>query len=164
MGDEAAHWLSQYLNVPCRLVFMPESTRRSIDADYSGVSDTVSFADGFPILLISEASLAELSTRLKRPVSMSRFRPNIVISGCDAFAEDGWKSIRINEVEFSVAKACARCSMPTIDQNTAEIDREIMTGLAEFRRAKDKQIYLGQNLINQGEGTIHVGDEVLISD
>jgi uncharacterized protein YcbX len=163
IGNRVAQWMSRFLSRPCRLVFMPETTKRPVDPDFGDVKDIVSFADGFPVLLISEASLAQLSARLNRPVAMSRFRPNIVVSGCEAFAEDSWNSIQINGVDFRVAKPCARCSMPTIDQDSGQVDREVMTKLAEFRRAADGKIYLGQNLINQGDGLVHVADEVLIT-
>jgi len=163
MGGEATAWLSEFLGRTCRLVFMPETTRRSVDSAYSNDGDTVSFADGFPILLISEASLAELSRQMQKSVAMSRFRPNIVISGCEAFAEDDWNSIRIGGIDFDITKPCARCSMPTIDQGNAEVNREIMTTLAKFRRAPDGQIYFGQNMINRGNGEIKVGDEVIVA-
>ena len=163
MGSRIAEWMSQFLGRACRLVYMPESTRRPVNPEYGEANDTVSFADGFPLLLISEASLAELSSRLGRAVEMNRFRPNIVVSGCEAFAEDDWNSIEINGVEFNVATPCARCSMPTIDQYTGQIDRSIMTTLGAFRRAEDGHIYFGQNLIQQGDGKISVADEVLVS-
>lgn len=163
MGSRVAQWLSRFLSRPCRLVYMPETAERPVDPDYADAKDVVSFADGFPVLLISEASLAQLSARLNRPIAMSRFRPNIVVSGCEAFAEDSWGSIQINGVDFRVAKPCARCSMPTIDQDSGQVDRDVMTKLAEFRRAADGKIYLGQNLINQSDGLIHVADEVLIT-
>ncbi|MBV1914582.1 MAG: MOSC domain-containing protein [Pseudomonadales bacterium] len=163
MGNRVAEWMSQFLGRSCRLVYMPESTRRPVNPEYAGAKDTVSFADGFPLLLISEASLAELSDRLERPVEMNRFRPNIVVSGCQAFAEDSWDSIQINGIDFNVAAPCARCSMPTIDQYTGQIDREIMTTLGKFRRAEDRHIYFGQNLIHRGDGKISVADEVLIT-
>lgn len=162
MGDEVAHWLSEYLSTTCRLVHMPETTRRPTDPGFSSEGDTVSFADGFPLLLISEASLSELSDRIGREVEMNRFRPNIVVSGCDAFAEDLWGVVQIGGVEYTVAKPCARCSMPTIDQETGKVDRDVMTTLASFRRKPDGQIYLGQNLISRGDGVVNIGDELQV--
>ena len=163
MGSRVAEWMSRFLGRSCRLVYMPESTRRSVKSNYGGGGNTVSFADGFPLLLISEASLGALSSRLGRSVAMNRFRPNIVVSGCEAFEEDSWASIQVNGINFDIAESCARCSIPTIDQSTGQVDREIMTKLGEFRRADDRKIYFGQNLIHQGNGLISVTDKVVIT-
>lgn len=158
-GDGAAAWLSEVLATDCRLVYMPDETRRAVDPDYAKKGETVSFADGFPLLLISEASLGALNERLPHAVPMNRFRPNLVVSGCGPFAEDGWSRIRIGAVEMDVAKACSRCAIPSIDQATGERDRYINRALAEFRRF-DRQILFGQNLLYQGGGELRRGDPV----
>lgn len=158
-GDEAAAWLSGYLGSNCRLVYMPEDTLRRVDGAYACEGETVSFADGFPLLLISQASLDELNRRLPAPVPMNRFRPNLVVSGCGPFDEDGWRRIRIGEMAFDVAKACSRCVIPSIVQESGERDPDINRALAAFRRV-DGQILFGQNLLYQQTGSLRVGDSV----
>lgn len=144
-GNDAAQWCQQYLQLPCRLVYMPETAQRLADPEYARPGQRVSFADGFPLLLISHASLDELNRRLPEPVPMNRFRPNIVVSGCQPFAEDEWRRIQIGDQVFSVAKPCSRCVMPSIDQATGARDRDINRVLASFRRWEG-QIWFGQNL------------------
>jgi uncharacterized protein YcbX len=158
-GDEVADWLFEALSLPCRLVYMPDDARRQVAPLYARRGELVSFADGFPLLLISEASLADLNARLEQPVPMNRFRPNLVVTGCEAFAEDRWQRIRIGEIEFDVAKPCARCVMPSIDQATAQRDPQINRVLASYRR-RDGQVYFGQNLLYPDFGELAVGDTV----
>jgi MOSC domain-containing protein len=160
-GEEAAAWLSEQLGTSCRLTFMPEHSVRPVDTSYASAGETVGFADAFPLLLISQASLDDLNARLPEPVPMNRFRPNLVVDGCEAFAEDSWRQIRIGELTFDVANACARCVMPSIVQESAERDPHINRVLAKYRR-RDGQIYFGQNLLYQAFGTLAVGDEVEI--
>ncbi len=163
-GAAAADWLSHYLGTSCRLVYMPDHSKRYVDTDYAAAGETVSFADGFPLLLISQTALDELNARLPSPVPMDRFRPNIVIEDCPPHAEDSWQRIRIGTMEFDVAKPCARCVMPSIDQATAGKDPDILRTLAAYRRWQDdsgtRQIFFGQNLLDRGEGTIRTGDSV----
>ncbi len=158
-GDAAADWLFESLGLPCRLVYMPDDAQRRVAPLYARRGETVSFADGFPLLLISEASLADLNARLDQPVPMNRFRPNLVVSGCDAFDEDRWQQIRIGGLVFDVAKPCSRCVMPSIDQATGQRDPQINRVLASYRRL-DGQVYFGQNLLYAGGGTVTVGDSV----
>ncbi len=160
-GDQAADWLTRFLGTECRLVFMPDDSRRPVNKLYAHNDELVSFADGFPLLLISEASLQDLNTRLSSTVAMNRFRPNIVVSGCDAFAEDDWKKIRIGDIELSVAKACSRCVMPSINQETGKKHREINRVLASYRR-RDGAIFFGQNLLFDRQGLVSLGDRVEI--
>lgn len=158
-GDEAATWASAQFGVSCRLVFMPEETVRRVDGAWASAGETVGFADGFPLLLISRASLDDLNARLPAPVPMNRFRPNLVVTGCDPFAEDGWRRIRIGTMTFDVAKPCSRCVIPSIVQETAARDPHINRALAGFRR-RDGQIFFGQNLLYQARGSLAVGDAV----
>lgn len=163
-GDEAAAWLSEHFQRPLRLVHMPEDSHRAVDPDYARHGETVSFADGFPLLLLSESSLDELNPRLSVPVTLDRFRPNLVVSGCPPHAEDGWRRIRIGDVEFSVAKPCARCAVPSLDQMTGEKHPDILRALAGYRRREDRQVYFGQNLLYSQPGTLRVGDAVEVLD
>lgn len=160
---EVNRWFSDFLGLDCQLVEMPDTTLRSVDPKYAmhNGEDIVSFADGYPFLLIGEGSLADLNSRLAMPVPMNRFRPNFVVSGSDAFAEDTWKKVRIGETVFHLVKPCGRCVMPTIDQETGVKDgKEPLKTLASFRTVNGKVLF-GQNLIAENPGgVIRVGDEV----
>lgn len=158
-GEQAAQWLTQYLKVSCRLVFMPDSTRRPVDPQYARQHEQVSFADGFPLLLVSEASLGELNHRLTAPVNMDRFRPNIVVRGCEAFAEDRWQRIAVAGIEFTVAKPCSRCIIPAINPLSGQKNSEILQVLREFRQ-RDNAVFFGQNLLHHDVGLLAIGDVV----
>ncbi len=165
-GVEINEWLSDILEARCRLVRMPDDSVRPVDAAYAiRADDRVSFADGFPFLLIGESSLGDLNSRLETPVPMDRFRPNLVVSGAEAFAEDDWKRIRIGETVFHVVKPCSRCVITTIDQaEGVKTGVEPLRTLAEFRtfeRNGAKKILFGQNLIAENVGgSLRVGDRV----
>ncbi len=160
-ASATAHaWMSQYLGIDCRLVYMPEDSIRLVNQKYAtDPTDHVSFADGFPFLLISQASLDDLNQRLESPLPMNRFRPNFVVIGCAPFAEDTWKRIRIGTMEFHLVKPCARCIVTTVDQQTANRGQEPLRTLAQYRM-QDGKILFGQNLVSVGEGQISVGDAV----
>ena len=161
-GEEAAAWLSAWLGEPARLVHMPDEVRRPVDPKYAVPGDIVSFADGFPWLLISEGSLADLNRRLERPIPMERFRPNLVVAGCDPFAEDTWKRIRIGEAVFRIVKPCARCVVTTIDHERGTADGpEPLRTLATYRRVGDGVMF-GQNLLADHAGRLRVGADVEI--
>ncbi len=132
--SEVNEWFSEVLGVSVALVYMPDSTFRQVDRQFADYRQRVSFADGFPFLLISEASLADLNSRLESPVPMSRFRPNLVVSGCEPFEEDQWRRIRIGGVEFDVVKPCSRCVMTTIDEATLRKGQEPLRTLATYRK------------------------------
>ncbi len=156
-------WFSAWLDKPVQLVQMTEDIHRPVNPDYGQPGDEVSFADGFPLLLIGEASLADLNRRLARPVSMRRFRPNVVIAGAEPYAEDTWVRLRIGEVEFEGVKNCSRCVFTTVDPETGtkSPDGEPLKTLQTYRLGEGG-IYFGQNLIPRSGGTIRVGDEVAI--
>jgi len=154
-------WLSAYLGVPCRLVYMPETSRRNVDPNYANEGETVSFADGFPLLLTSEQSLADLNARLTFSIGMERFRPNLVVDGSTPFAEDEWKRIRVGSVDFIVAKPCSRCVIPTIDPATGRKQPEVFKTLKAFRQ-RGGEVFFGQNLLPVGAGSLQVGDVVEI--
>lgn len=157
VGEEADQWFGGFLGARCRLVYLPESSVRIVRQDYGRSGDQVGLADGFPFLLISEASLENLNGRLEKPLPMNRFRPNLVVRSCPAHAEDRWSRIRIGEMEFRVVKPCARCAIPTIDQQTAGRGKEPLRTLATYRRFSGKVLF-GQNLIHDSTGTLKVGD------
>jgi uncharacterized protein YcbX len=158
-GEEAAQWFSQFLGQDCRLVRIGAAYDRPVK---SNADAQVSFADGYPLLLISEASLADLNDRLPEPIPMNRFRPNLVVSGCDAYAEDTWQQIRINQILFDINKACERCAITTTDQATGtRSSTEPLKTLATYRRVKNGVIF-GRNVIHRSQGEIHTGSEVEI--
>jgi len=156
-------WLMQIMGEPCHLVYMAADEIRACDLTYAQQGDRTSFADGFPLLVISQASLDELNTRLERPVSMRRFRPNFVVKGCEAFAEDTWKTMKINDIVFRVVKPCSRCIITTIEPETGKkTGAEPLKTLATYRKQGNKVMF-GQNIIHNNLGICAVGDEVKIS-
>lgn len=160
-GDDAAHWLSQFMDKPVRLVFFPENEVRQCDLRYARQGDITAFSDGFPYLLISQASLDDLNSRLEAPVEMKRFRPNLVISGSAPFAEDDWKRIRIGDTHFRLVKPCSRCVIPSIDPASGEKSPEPTRTLAGYRR-RDNKIFFGQNVVAEGSGQLEIGMPVEI--
>jgi uncharacterized protein YcbX len=161
MGDAAAAWFTAYLGVTARLYYMPADSVRTVDPAYARHGDRVGFADGFPLLLTAQSSLEQINAALPQPIGMERFRPNVVISGAAAFAEDEWRRVRIGAVEFDVVKPCSRCVIPSIDVQTAEKQPIVAQTLARLRRRGDA-VYFGQNLIQRGEGAIALGDRVTV--
>jgi uncharacterized protein YcbX len=161
VGVEYDLWFSEKLGFKVFLVKMAESTLRKVDPKYAKNSETVSFADGMPYLIIGQSSLDELNSRLNNPVSMNRFRPNIVFSGGRPFGEDQMNSIRIGELDFSLIKPCARCMLTTIDQATAEKGKEPLKTLASYRTFGNRVLF-GQNMVAMSKGKIKVGDPLVI--
>jgi hypothetical protein len=154
-------WLGEYLGTECRLVYMPEATRRPTNPEHGGPGHVVSFADGYPFLVTSEDSLAELNARLARPLPMNRFRPNLVISGAGAWAEDGWKEFRVGEARLRMAKPCGRCQVTTTDQATGEVTGpEPLATLATFRTHPEFGTCFGMNAVPVDCATLRVGDTV----
>ena len=164
-GPEGDAWFSAYLGRPVRLVYLDDPTRRPVDPEYGRDGDVVSFADGYPLLLTSTASLDELGRWLTedggQPVPMTRFRPNAVVTGAPPWAEDHWRRIRIGTVEFRVVKPCGRCVVTTTDQITGEVGSQPLKMLGRRRRF-GKQLVFGQNMIPDAPGVIRVGDPVEI--
>lgn len=161
-GEASSIWLSDFLGTKVSLVRMKNRFVRPVTSEYATSADQqVGFADGFPFLLISQESLDDLNQKLEASVLMNRFRPNIVISGCKAFSEDDWRSIRIGNVQFDIVKPCSRCVMVSIDQEDASLSKEPMRTLTLYRQ-KGKKILFGQNLVHHSTGVIRVGDKVEI--
>ena len=150
-------WLSQALEGDYRLIYMPDDSRRVVNPKYVPQEAITSFTDGYPFLVISEASLEYLNDRLETPVGMERFRPNLVIRGVAAHIEDNFEKIKIGDIPFEGAKRCPRCQVPTIDQKTGEKGRQPMLTLARYRLF-DEDILFGMNMVHRGQGVIKVGD------
>jgi uncharacterized protein YcbX len=161
VSKEADRWFSNALGTNCQLVFMPETTERQVDLKYAQPKDITSFSDGFPFLIASEASLQDLNTRLDIPVSIERFRPNLVVSGTLPWEEDNWTSLAIGGAHFYSTKPCGRCQVITIDPKTAEIGKEPLKTLATFRR-KEQKVLFGLNAcwdyLQSSEECVRVGD------
>ena len=159
-GEEAAEWFSDWLGSEARLVHIADGYRRRLNPEYAvNADDHTGFADGYPILLTSDEGLQDLNSRLETPLPMNRFRPNLVVKGCEPFAEDTWNRIRIGGVDLAVVKPCARCVVTTIDKNTLETSREPLKTLAKYRKHKLGVIF-GQNVIPLNEGSLQLGMSV----
>ncbi|MCE2820984.1 MAG: MOSC domain-containing protein [Saprospiraceae bacterium] len=142
-------WFSEVLRAPVRLVYMPDTSRRRADGRYAPAGQLVSFADGFPYLIIGAAALNELNRQLTEPVPMNRFRPNIVFTGGNSHDEDRWSDLHIGNQPFRCVKPCARCVMVTTDQATAQKSAEPLKTLSQYRRRGNKVLF-GQNMIWTG--------------
>jgi uncharacterized protein len=168
-GAGADAWLSGTLDHAVRLVWLDDPTRRPVEPGYSLTTDRVSFADGYPLLVANSASLDALndliaeSGSLEGPLPMTRFRPNLVVSGAPAWAEDGWLGgrIQVGDVIFRAPKSCARCVVTTTDQETGERGREPLRTLARHRRIGQGLLF-ATNLIPDTTGTVAVGDPVVL--
>jgi uncharacterized protein len=159
-GEEAASWFSDWLGTEVRLVHIADGYKRMVNESYAvNEDDHTGFADGYPILLASEEGLYDLNSHLESPVPMNRFRPNLVVKGCEPFAEDTWNRIRIGEVELAVVKPCARCVVTTIDKETLEQSQEPLKTLGKYRKHKLGAIF-GQNVIPLNGGSIRLGMNV----
>jgi hypothetical protein len=164
-GALAAQWVSDYLRLPARLVRMADAFVRPVDPTYARTPAQTGFSDGYPLLLISEASLADLNERLigrgKAAIPMHRFRPNIVVTGCEAYAEDGWSEFTIAGLPFEGVKLCARCAITTVDPAMGSIPdvQEPLATLATYRKAT-RGVLFGQNVIHRELGRISIGDLV----
>ncbi len=163
-GALASEWLSQYLGVECYLVHMANDFVREKKKSYGRFE----FADSYPFLIVSEESLEDLNEKIAanggQEISMDRFRPNIVVNGCAAFAEDSWAKVTIGEVDFDVVRPCIRCPIPTIDQKNSQRGKEPLKTLASYRKValggKKSGVIFAQKAVHLNSGLIAVGDEV----
>ncbi len=155
--------LGDALGEPCRLVWMHDTAARPTDPAHAPEGSTVSFADAFPVLLCTTASLDALNGWLPSPITMGRFRPNLIVDGASAWDEDRWRRIRIGEVAFTVAKPSDRCIVTTIDPETGERPdkTEPLRTLGRYRR-DDRGVMFGQNLVPENAGRLRIGDAVEI--
>jgi uncharacterized protein len=161
-GENPARWFSEFLGCAASLVHMPRTSMRPANPAYAPEGTRVSFVDAYPLLLISEASLADLNQRLSVALPMNRFRPNLMVAGAEPYDEDRWTVIDISGISFTVVKPCERCVITTTDQMTAHRGIEPLRTLATYRRVQGK-ILFGQNLVHQGAGELRVGDPVILN-
>lgn len=159
VSEEANNWFTDALQMEARLVYMPDNTTRRVDEQYALDEEIVSFADGYPFLLIGQSSLDDLNSRLPEAIPMNRFRPNFVVTGGEPFEEDTWNNFTIGSIDFRAAKPCARCVVTTIDQATAEKSAEPLRTLSGYRLINNKVMF-GQNLVHTHHGLLRVGDQV----
>jgi uncharacterized protein len=162
IAEGAGVYLSRFLEAPVRLVHLHDAAARRLDPSFGRAEDRVSFADGYPLLITSTASLADLNRRLSSPVAMDRFRANLVVDGAPPWAEDTWRRVRIGGMAFRVVKPCARCAIPTLDPLTGEPadGNEPLRALAAFRRDARGGVIFGQNVIPDDIGRLNVGASV----
>lgn len=164
LGESGANdALSRFCGESFRFVYMPDETFRRVDEKRVGEYRRVGFADGFPFLIANLSSLDELNTRLERPVTIRRFRPNIVIEGAEPWAEDDWRELRIGARQFRLVKPCSRCIMTTVDPDRGVKDPSVqpLRTLTGYRRTAEGVIF-GMNAIHDQPGRIRVGDPVSI--
>ncbi len=159
VSPEADRWFSRMLGIPCRLVYMPEDSRRHVDPAYAVNGEITSFSDGYPILAIFQESLDDLNARLAEKIPMDRFRPNLVLKGGNPYDEDRLGAFRIGNTMFRGAKPCARCVVTTIDQQQGTASSEPLKTLSTYRQMNHKVIF-GQNILVNGTGQIRVGDGI----
>ncbi|MGC1307549.1 MAG: MOSC N-terminal beta barrel domain-containing protein [Phormidesmis sp.] len=169
---DSKQWFTQFLGADCQLVYMPDHSLRPTDHGKFGEKSIVSFADAYPYLLISEASLAALNHKLieqqSPPITIKRFRPNLVVKGCDMpHAEDAWRQIRIGEAMFDLPKLCARCSIPNVDPRTGDRSKEPTKTLSTYRYW-NSGIWFGQNCVQHLDSgmtelsTLRIGDAIAV--
>lgn len=160
-SQTANDWLSAFLEKECRLVYQPDDAVRLVDPDYANPNDRIYFSDGFPFLIISEASMTALNHEMNENFSITRFRPNLVVSGCNPYEEDTWRTIRIGTIDFRLPKPCSRCSIPTIDPLTGQSGKEPLATLNRTRKW-NKQVFFGQNALHDATGELHVNDPLAV--
>jgi uncharacterized protein YcbX/ferredoxin len=167
-STKANSWFSDYLQRPCQLLYFGQVSSRVRKANTDN-ERKVAFADGYPLLLISQASLDDLNQRLiasdQKTVSMANFRPNIVIENCLPFAEDGWQYIHIGEIKFKVSKPCERCILTTVNPGNGikDAQQQPLSTLKTYRQTSNGAVLFGQNLIPLTSGRINQGDKLTVS-
>lgn len=163
VGGAVGEWLGALLGVEVSLVFMPEDTVRPVDEGYAPPGRRVGFADAFPLLVVGRASFEDLQARVSEPLVIERFRPNVVVTGAEAYAEDTWSRVRVGEVPLRIVKPCTRCAITTVDPETATRGKEPLRTLATYRRQSGGVVF-GQNALHEAHGTVRVGDPVVLLD
>ncbi|MEP1034220.1 MOSC N-terminal beta barrel domain-containing protein [Ekhidna sp.] len=160
--SEINEWFSKIATESCKLVFMPETASRPINPERAINGENVSFADGYPYLILGQSSLDDLNSRLDASVPMNRFRPNIVVEGSKAYEEDNWNDIQIGDVKFHVTHPCKRCVFTTIDQETGAKGAEPLKTLATYRR-EGKEVIFGVNTLAFSTGKIKITDTIQLN-
>jgi uncharacterized protein YcbX len=163
LHEAGSRWFTTALGQAVRLVCLSPSISRPLKPEYATRGETVSFADEFPYLVTSTASLDDLNRRSNFPVDARRFRPNLVIAGAAPWAEDEWRVLRIGGLRFRLLKPCARCSIPAVDPDSGRVSKEPLRTLATFRQRQNK-VYFGMNAVADNLGELRVGDAVTVEE
>jgi uncharacterized protein len=161
MSNELNQWFSDALEINCSLVYMPDDEKRIVEKKNITEDHLVSFADAYPYLIIGQASLDDLNTRLQIPVPMNRFRTNFVFTGGNPYEEDNWKDFKIGDAIFSAVKPCARCVITTTDQQTGIRNDEPLKTLSTYRKI-DNKVMFGMNVICKKVATISLNDHITL--
>lgn len=163
VGRDADQWFSDLLGVDCKLVYMPDQSMRPVDttSGFAPEGKFTSFADAYPFMMLGEASMEDLNSRMSIPLTINRFRPNIVFSGGTPYQEDDIEDFSINGIHFTGLENCARCMIPTVDPDLGIFnkDREPLKTLSRYRM-RNRKIEFGRNVVHQSTGRISVGDEL----
>jgi len=159
VDQNVSRWFSDQLKMKCRLMYFPESNSRPVDPAYAIQNDQVSFADGYPFLILGQASLDDLNSRLENPVPMNRFRPNLVFTGGQPYEEDQWREFSIGNNRFMGVKNCSRCVLPTVNQETGLKGDEPLRTLSTYRK-RNNNIFFGQNAVALDDGILMEGNVI----
>ena len=154
-------WFSEAISKKCSLVFMPDNEKRIVEKKYIADEHTVSFADGYPLLIVGQSSLDDLNSKLEIPIPMNRFRPNFVFTGGKSFEEDNWRKFKIGNAGFEAVKPCARCMITTTNQETGERENEPLKTLAHYRK-KDGKVMFGMNVVCNKKGKVSVNETIVL--
>ena len=161
VSEQADKWFTQKLSMDCRLVYMPDTEKRKVEEEYAHNNEITAFSDGYPLMMIGQASLDDLNSRLPEPLPMDRFRPNIVFTGGSPFDEDTMEHLLINDINLYGVKLSSRCVLTTINQTNAQKGKEPLKTLAGYRQ-KNNKIYFGQNLLFNQTGKMAIGDTIKV--
>lgn len=162
VSNPVSQWFSSQLQMDVRLVYMPDETKRKVDHLYApNKNDVVSFADGYPVLIANNTSLADLNFRLGSEVPINRFRPNIVVASPQPYQEDDWFRLKTKDAELAIVKQCARCVMVNVNPGTGKKEKEVLAELSKYRKHGNK-VYFGMNAVPLKLGTLSVGDSIEI--
>lgn len=160
VSETLDQWFTAHLGFSARLWYMPDHSDRKLESSYTRYQGPMSFADGWPILVISEASLSALNEQLEEAVPMNRFRPNIVVAGEYPFQEDEWSQVQFGDVMIEGGKPCGRCVMVTVDQDTGKKGKEPLATMAAWRKGESGKVIFGWNMFSKKGGKIRVGDPI----
>lgn len=162
-GDQWAQFFSIFLQRNVRLIYTDSHTSRCINNQYSPEKRQVNFADGFPLLIVNKSSLDLINQHLDIPITAERFRPNIVVVGAPAFAEQAWKILIADDVMLALVKPCSRCVIPTINLSTAKKEKRVWQVLEQLCKKEDGAVYFGMNVIHSNNATLSIGQCLTIS-
>jgi len=161
-GVEAGEWISGVLGERCSIVFFPADAHRAVDRRYAANNEQTAFSDGYPVMVMSQPSLDDLNRRTGDPMTMERFRPNVVVEGCAPYDEDAWTSLAIGDAVLPIVKPCGRCLITTIDPRTGQNGVEPLATLSHYRTRNGKVLF-GQNALVGTPGSIALGDAVAVT-